>query len=328
MSSIQEWVIHSRDSGKRLDVAIADLGQGITRSQAKNLVVAGHVRIDGKTITKVSVIVTQGQTVTVAVPTPVKLDLSPQEVGIRILYEDDALAVLEKPCGLSVHPSETDRGPTVVHGLLHSLKTLSSVGGIERPGIVHRIDKGTSGVLVVSKTDSAHLDLSAQFKAHTIERRYLALAYGDLQNKLGKTSARIETFFGRHPTQRKKMTGKLTSGRKAITHWKVLERLGPLSLVECKLETGRTHQIRVHLAEMGFPIVGDPLYIDNPRKAKALSEKHKELGAACAALDHQLLHAAVLGFIHPASKESVRFESEPPVDFQNVLKIARSGVAP
>lgn len=314
-----EFRVAPEHEGMRLDLFIIQCDQSLTRSQVKGLVEKGRVSVDGKSAGKAGELIEKGQLVKIEIPATEKLDLTPHEVGIEILYEDEDLAVLEKPAGVSVHPSETEKGPTVVHGLLLKLKTLSSVGGVERPGIVHRIDKGTSGILVVSKTDQAHLGLSAQFKAHTIDRRYRALVYGE-PNKSGK----IETFFGRNPNHRKKMTGKLTEGRKAITHWQTLSTYGAVSLIECRLETGRTHQIRVHLSEMGFPIVGDPLYCDNERRARAFAKKQPRLSANCLALNHQLLHAFRLGFKHPNSGKHLEFESPLPNDFTATLELARS----
>ena len=317
--------VNALNADRRLDIVLSEAEASLTRSQAKNLIESGCVLVDGAPVTKAGFVLQEGQRVEVNIPAPRKLDLTPQKVDIRIVYEDDHLAVLEKPSGLSVHPSTTESGPTVVHGLLHDLKSLSTVGGVERPGIVHRIDKGTSGILVVSKTDVAHAGLSAQFKAHTIERCYQALVYGDVSAKLKAQKGRIETFYGRHPTQRKKMTAKLTSGRTAITHWKVLETFrGPLTLVECRLETGRTHQIRVHLSELGFPIVGDQLYGDNERRAKAFPKNAAKLAPVCAAIKHQLLHAGSLGFEHPVTHKKMTFECELPADFKGVLDLART----
>lgn len=312
-------------AGKRLDLVVSEQeGVGVSRSQAKNLIADGRVKVDGEVVTKPSLPMKAGQSVEVSVPPPRKLDLTPQKVGITIVYEDDELAVLEKPAGISVHPSTTESGPTVVHGLLHELKSLSSIGGVERPGIVHRIDKGTSGILVVSKTDFAHAALSAQFKAHTIDRRYQALVYGDVRKKLKASEGRIETLIGRHPTHRKKMTGTVKTGRTAVTNWKILCEFGALTLVECKLETGRTHQIRVHMTELGFPLVGDQLYGDHNRHARALAKTSPELGKACAAIDHQLLHAYFLEFLHPRSNQKLTFKSDLPADFSSLLTLARA----
>lgn len=311
-------------AGKRLDVVLSESQPSLSRSQAKNLIDEGCVKVDGALASKAGLVLREGQMVELAIPEPKKLDLTPQKIDIKILYEDEALAVLEKPHGISVHPSHTENAPTVVHGLLHDLKSLSTIGGVERPGIVHRIDKGTSGILVVSKTDAAHAGLSAQFKAHTIDRRYQALVYGDVRAKLRKNEGRIETLIGRHPTHRKKMTGTVKTGRTAITNWKILEELGALTLVECRLETGRTHQIRVHLTELGFPLVGDQLYGDHERRARALGKRDSGLGKACLAIDHQLLHACFLEFSHPITNKIISFKSELPNDFSNVLELART----
>ncbi len=311
-------------AGCRVDVVITEGAPGFTRSQVKTLIAKGLVSIDGKVATKAGMLLEEGQCVRITVPATAPLDLTPTDVGINILFEDDQLAVLEKPAGISVHPSDTEKLPTVVHGLLYKLKSLSSIGGVARPGIVHRIDKGTSGILVISKTDVAHLGLSQQFKAHTIDRRYQALVYGDLKKSQAASRGRIETFYGRSPRDRKKMTGKLTEGRRAITHWSVLECLAGLTLIECRLETGRTHQIRVHLAELGFPLVGDPTYGDNERRARVLTKKHAALGKLCQSTTRQLLHAFHLGFIHPVSGRTMSFESPLPKDFSEVLAAARA----
>ncbi|MBI3557407.1 MAG: RluA family pseudouridine synthase [Deltaproteobacteria bacterium] len=310
-------------AGRRLDVVIAEAGNGLTRSQVKTLISKGLVSIGGAPATKAGLLLEAGQRVTVAIPAIAQLDLTPQDVGIHIIHEDEDLAVVEKPAGISVHPSDTEKQATMVHGLLHKLKSLSSIGGTARPGIVHRIDKGTSGILVVTKTDAAHLGLSRQFKEHTIDRRYQALVYGDLNKSKAGSSGRIETFFGRSPTDRKKMTGKLAEGRRAVTHWKVLEPLGGLTLVECRLGTGRTHQIRVHLSELGFPLVGDPTYCDNERKARALAKNQAALARVCQGVGRQLLHANYLGFTHPITGRQLMFESPLPADFQAVLDAAR-----
>ncbi|MBI2604831.1 MAG: RluA family pseudouridine synthase [Deltaproteobacteria bacterium] len=321
MSGRIELFARPSEAGERLDVFLTSKATGLSRSQARNLIVAGCVRIDGKPPVKPGQPLKGGERIVVEIPDPRRLDLTPADVGIRILFEDANLAVLEKPAGVSVHPSTTETGPTVVHGLLAALANLSSVGGVERPGIVHRIDKGTSGILVVSKTDAAHAGLAAQFKTHTIERAYKALVHGDLAAK-GRVSGAIETFYGRNPRNRKKMTGKLSSGRRAVTHWRVLENLGALTLLECRLETGRTHQIRVHLSELGFPVVGDPLYGDNDRRARFLQKNNPALSRACLDLDHQLLHAFRLGFTHPVTGEKLSFESELPEEFRSILALA------
>lgn len=316
--------VDADSAGKRLDLVIAESQAGLSRSQVKSLITEGRVKVDGAPVSKAGLVLREGQTIEMSIPEPKKLDLTPQKVDIKILYEDDELAVLEKPAGISVHPSHTENEPTVVHGLLHELKSLSTVGGVERPGIVHRIDKGTSGILVVSKTDAAHAGLSEQFKSHTIDRRYQALVYGDLRAKLRRYEGRIETLIGRNPAHRKKMTGTVKTGRTAVTNWKILEELGALTLVECRLETGRTHQIRVHLTELGFPLVGDQLYGDHERRARALAKTNASLGKACLSTSHQLLHAYFLEFVHPVTNQKLSFKSELPSDFLSVLELART----
>jgi 23S rRNA pseudouridine1911/1915/1917 synthase len=262
-----------------------------------------------------------GETWFISLPATEQLELNPIDLQIPVLYEDSELAVVYKRAGLSVHPSATDTGPTLVHGLLHGLKSLSSIGGVARPGIVHRIDKGTSGILVVSKTDRSHLALSAQFKAHSIIRKYKALLWKSPRAKLGH-SGRFDTEFGRHPVHRKKMTTKPKgTSKRAITNWALLhEYKEGLALVECRLETGRTHQIRVHFSESGHPLVGDPVY-GNGSVHLAKLQKHNPIAAQrCRDLDHQLLHAEELGFLHPLTQETMHFRYELPDDFNRVLE--------
>ncbi|HRK01196.1 MAG TPA: RluA family pseudouridine synthase [Oligoflexia bacterium] len=315
-------------SGMRLDTFLSESREELSRSQCQNLIVAGHVSLNGSVITKTGSKVSIGDLIRVDVPTKTKLDLSPVDLSLEVVFEDNDLAVINKPAGLSVHPSPTENGPTMVHGLLHQLSNLSGVGGVERPGIVHRIDKGTSGILVVSKNDRAHEILAKYFHDHTIERTYTTLVFGDLSSKGGEGT--IASDFGRHPNDRKKMTGKFIgkkSGktRRAITHWKVqtVFRVGnrPLSLVECKLETGRTHQIRVHLSEFGFPVVGDPVYGDHQRRAADLSKIASDVGGVLNPLSHQLLHARTLGFKHPIHGTPLHFEAPLPNTFKNVLSV-------
>jgi len=261
----------------------------------------------------------------------VQINNQPINLNIEILYEDEDLAFINKPAGLSMHPSETENSPTMVHGLLYQLKSLSSIGGVERPGIVHRIDKGTSGVVVVSKNDFSHLELSKQFKEHSIVRIYEALVYGDLSER--GLSGRIETLIGRNPKNRKTMTSKVKQGRKAITNWKCikifkLKKNISFSLVECRLETGRTHQIRVHLSEMGYDIVGDQNYgkkrmhyFDEIKKNCPLLFEHLKN------LDHQLLHAKTLGLIHPKTKNYIELSSKRPSDFEAILQALETYLA-
>lgn len=305
MSSIHFKVSKSQ-SGKRLDVILST--QNISRSLALKIIKESLVKIDNKIVKKASIKVLENQTIEFNLPEIKKIELNAIDLNIEILYEDEHLAVVNKPAGLSVHPSSTENNPTLVHGLLHSLKSLSSIGGVERPGIVHRIDKGTSGILLVSKNDDAHQSLAKQFKEHSITRKYKALTYGDIRKKA--EAGKIKTFFGRNTTQRKKMTGKLTKGRIAITNWRWIKTFknSNCSLIECILETGRTHQIRVHMSEFGFPIVGDPLY---GKKQDSIAKQFN--------LSHQLLHAYYLKFVHPKTLKSLEFQTELPKDFEQII---------
>jgi 23S rRNA pseudouridine1911/1915/1917 synthase len=313
---------------QRLDQFLASQIPEHSRSQIKRIIETGAVRVNAAVAKKAGLTLEPGAKIRVELPEVQKMELTARQVPLEIVFEDDHLAVVYKPPGVSVHPSHTENADTMVHGLLYALKTLSSVGGIERPGIVHRLDKGTSGLLVVSKTDLTHLALAAQFKARRVQRSYLGLVHGDLAKKLKShgPELRIETFFGRHPKNRKKMTGLIESGKKAITNVKILEAFGPLTLVECRLETGRTHQIRVHLSELGFPLVGDSTYGPTENLCKELARgkgKWREISKRCSALTHQLLHAQSLGFEHPVTESPMFFQHPPPAEFTEILEMLR-----
>ncbi len=313
-------VIPDTQAGERVDIALSALScTSLSRNQIKERISSGLIKRNSGVPVKASQKVQNQEHYTIEHPETKALELTPLDLKLSLSFEDEHLAVVYKPAGLSVHPSDTENGPTLVHGLLHELNTLSSIGGVARPGIVHRIDKGTSGLLVITKTDVAHAGLSAQFKAHTVSRKYLALVYGNL-SKIG-TSGKIDTLYGRHPIHRKKMTGKiLKSTRRAITNWKIVQNFSEhLTLVECKLETGRTHQIRVHLAELNYPLVGDPLYGNAGPHLERLKKMNKTAYSAIKNLDHQLLHAAELGFLHPVTNKNLHFKCSLPQDFQDVI---------
>lgn len=319
------FLVPTEINPQRIDVFLSEQTIGnspLSRSQIKNLILNGCVAVNGSIVAKAGQTLLGGESIAVYIPETKVLDLAPRDLELSIIYEDDDLAVLDKPAGISVHPSETETGPTVVHGLLHALKSLSSIGGVARPGIVHRIDKGTSGLLVISKTDIAHASLSLQFKEHTIERAYLCLVYGSPKNSEGK----IDTLFGRHPVHRKQMSGRVDKGKRAVTHWKKEEDFKFMSLIRCQLETGRTHQIRAHLCELGFPIVGDPIYGNHEKKAVSLAKAHPQL-RPIKDLKHQLLHAKVLGFQHPRTKKTLRFESNLPSDFLQIIALIKKECA-
>jgi 23S rRNA pseudouridine1911/1915/1917 synthase len=238
-----------------------------------------------------------------------------------VLYEDNDLIVVNKPAGMVVHPGAGTSSGTLVNALLAHCDDLSGVGGELRPGIVHRIDKDTSGILVSAKNDAAHQSLSEQFKVHSIKRIYLALIFGSPKTDKGK----IESAIGRHPTDRKKMSGKAKHGKHAVTHWKVLARYGQVSLVMLRLETGRTHQIRVQMSEAGYPLLGDDVYGGTARIANL---KDPQLKKMVKDLGRQALHAKTLGFIHPATGSYLEFDSELPPDMAQLISYLEGTIAP
>jgi 23S rRNA pseudouridine1911/1915/1917 synthase len=312
------------DVGERLDrflgLAAGARRLALSRTRLKGLIEAGHVTIGGQVVRDAAARLPAGALVEVEAPPPAESPLLAQALPLHILFEDRHLLVLDKPAGLVVHPAAGHEDGTLVNALIaHCGDSLSGIGGIKRPGIVHRLDKDTSGLLVVAKSDAAHQGLSALFADHgrtgSLVREYQALVWGAPPMRKGTVDAPL----GRHPHQREKMAivGK-DRGRHAVTHWRLVKELGAASLVVCQLETGRTHQIRVHLAHIGFPIVGDAVYgAGFKSKAAQLPEEGR---VALARLGRQALHAAKLGFIHPATGEELLFESPPPQDFANLVK--------
>ncbi len=285
---------------ERLDVFVAS-ALGVTRSAAKKLIEEGNVLLCGAPA-KASHAVAAGDEVCAEIPAPQTLDLTPQDIPIDIVYEDDDIAVVNKPQGLTVHAGSGNLTGTLVNALLYRLKSLSSINGVVRPGIVHRIDKDTSGLLVVAKNDAAHLSLSAQIADKTCAREYLALCEGLFKEDAG----RVETYIGRHPTDRVRMAVvPKEKGRYAATNFEVEARYrSGFTLVRFRLETGRTHQIRVHCRYLGYPIVGDPVYGSKRQRFK---------------LDGQLLHACRLSLTHPKTGQRMTFEAPLPDYFKKVL---------
>lgn len=312
--------------GERLDVAIARLFPELSRSRAQKLIDEGHVRLDGGPA-KANRKLISGEKIEVFLPAPKALGLKAQSIPIEVYYQDEHLAVIEKPAGLVVHPAAGHDDGTLVNALLHlfpDLSTGTGIGGELRPGIVHRIDKNTSGILLITKTDLAHHHLSAQFKEHSITRRYTGLCWGPLPEK-GEWNESI----ARDPKERKRMA-LVPEGRRALTRYRRLAAYTGLSLFEAELFTGRTHQIRVHFSAHGFPLAGDSVYANAsraPRKAKEDGTKSvgKKCQAAAAALDalaergRQFLHAAHLGFTHPVSGKRLEFQSELPADLKEIV---------
>ena len=287
-------------SGERLDAAISRLAPEISRSQAQRLLEQGLITIAGKPAKKNDRL-PAGTTLALVLPQAQETELAAQDIPLDIRYEDEDVVVVNKPKGLVVHPAPGHADGTLVNALLHHCgDSLSGIGGEKRPGIVHRIDKDTSGLLIAAKNDFAHAQLSAQLKDHSLARTYECIVCGSLKEDSGTIDAPI----GRHPTDRKKMAVTEKNSRNAVTHWEVIARYRGYTHIRCKLETGRTHQIRVHLAWRNHPIVGDMVY----------GRKKPELG-----LDTQCLHARALDFTHPRTGERVHVECELPDYFQKAL---------
>jgi 23S rRNA pseudouridine1911/1915/1917 synthase len=319
-AALPETVTLEAPPHTRLDKALAQHLKTLSRERLKQLILAGHVKGgDGTPLTNPALKIKPPLTVTLHIPPPVSSHLLPEEQPLDILFEDEHLLVLNKPAGLTVHPGAGQREGTLVNALLaHCKGQLSGIGGVERPGILHRLDKETSGLLVVAKTDAAHQPLARAFKSRDITRSYLALCAGAPLPPVGK----IDLPIGRHPTQRTKMAVVAANkGRRAITHYQVLENFGTTAaLLQCRLETGRTHQIRVHLAHRRHPILGDPLYSRHTR----LKGAPEDLTATLQGLTRQMLHAQELGFSHPITQESLLFQAPPPADFVHLQALLKN----
>ena len=300
-----EIVVGVEAVGQRLDQYVTSLYPQFTRSRIQNLIRDGKILLNGEQI-KCGKDVEEGDVIKVEIPPVVKLNMEAQDLPLDIIFQDKDLAVVNKPAGMVVHPAVGNPDQTLVNVLLAKIKNLSGIGGVERPGIVHRLDKDTSGLMVIAKNDMAHHSLAKQIEERTAVRKYLALVKGELKQPQGI----IETGYGRHPRNRQKMavldenSGAKGEIREAITLYKVKQRFKGYTLVECELKTGRTHQIRVHLKHIGFPVVGDQVY----------GRQKGELGAT-----RQLLHAYSLSFNHPRTGKPVSFTADLPKDFKNIL---------
>ena len=292
------------DQQMRLDKYLAEQFPEQTRSYLQKLIKDGEVTVNGKNV-KTGYQLSKGDEVSVNIPEPKELDVEPQKMDLDIVYEDEDVILINKPKGMVVHPAPGHTTDTLVNGLLYHCKdNLSGINGVARPGIVHRIDRDTTGILIVCKNDMSHNSIAAQLKEHSINRRYRALVHGNLKEDTGT----VEGPIGRHPVDRKKMAINERNGKPAVTHYTVLERFGNYTLIECKLETGRTHQIRVHMTSIGHPLVGDEVY--GPAKCPFK-------------LQGQCLHAMVLGFVHPRTGEYMEFSADLPEYFKDLLKKLR-----
>ena len=303
-------------AGGRLDRLLADRLPQYSRSRLKALIEGGRVSCGGATISEPSYRVKPGQSFAVAVPAPVAAVPLPEPIALDIVFEDDHLLVIDKPAGLVVHPAPGNAEGTLVNALLaHCGDSLSGIGGVRRPGIIHRLDKDTSGLMVVAKTDMAHADLSAQFAGRTVARAYAALVWGVPRPGRGEIAGNI----GRSPNNRKKMAVVTRGGRPALTRYRVIRAFGTAaSLLECRLATGRTHQIRVHLTHRGHAVIGDATYGGGTGRARR-TQLPPPVAAAIARLGRQALHARLLGFRHPASAGMLEFESNLPLDMNKII---------
>jgi 23S rRNA pseudouridine1911/1915/1917 synthase len=314
MKPARTFHVESPDVFKRLDVFLSQKENLLSRSQIKKLIEQGDIQVGGKKA-KAGLRLKTGDEISLILPELKALEVRAEALPLNILYEDPHLLVIDKPAGMVVHPGAGNYSGTLVNALLHHCGDLTGIGGVLRPGIVHRLDKGTSGVLVVAKNDLSHRGLSEQFKRHTPSRRYVGIVFGQLSPE-----GQVNSLIGRHPIHRQKMSTRPRRGREARTHWKVLEQFPQFCLAEFRLETGRTHQIRVHLSSIGHPLLGDPTY--GGRKGLAGIEP-LTLRQGLQKIPRQALHAASLGFIHPVTGEYLEFSSPIPKDIEDVLNLLR-----
>lgn len=302
---MENYIVDTEFAGERIDKAVPILFDSLTRSYVKKLIEDGNVKVNGSCV-KSSFKLSEGDLLEIELPETDTIDVEPENIPLDIVYEDSDVIVINKARGMVVHPAAGNYTGTLVNALLyHCGDTLSGINGILRPGIVHRIDKDTTGLLVVAKGDKAHISLSEQLKTRTLKRKYWTLVHNNITEDYGT----IRTFINRHPRDRKKMAVVSSGGREAITNFTVIERFKNYTLLNCLLDTGRTHQIRVHMKHIGNPVVGDKVY----------GVKNEAFN-----LEGQLLHAGQIGFIHPSSGQYMEFSAPLPEDFERVLNVLRS----
>lgn len=320
---VQILVVEESAAGQRLDKFLSSRLPEFSRNRVQGLLAQGMVTLAGQRITDAAFKVKPMQAFHLTVPPPAATYLLPQVIALDIIYEDQDLLVINKKAGLTVHPAPGNADHTLVNALLaHCSDTLSGIGGVQRPGIVHRIDKNTSGLLVVAKHDMAHNALSAQLADRSLSRTYQAICWGIPKDPQGTIKGNI----GRSTTNRKKMAMVKTGGKSAVTHYRVLENVAIASLMECTLETGRTHQIRVHMTHLGHPLIGDPTY-GQSTESRLKSNQYKHISAqtraALLAFRRQALHAIKMGFIHPRSGKSMEFHAPLPADMADLIDVLR-----
>lgn len=312
------FLVETEEAGLRLDSFLATQEEVVlSRTYISTLIGNGHVSVDGEEVSKPSSRLKAGQTVLLEVPDPVPVDLSPQEMDLDVAYEDEHLIVIDKPAGLVIHPSGTHHGGTLVNALLAHCGSLSGISGELRPGIVHRLDRDTTGLMMAAKDNFTHAGLSAQLSERTVRRRYLALAWHHPEPPDG----RIDAPIGRDPRNRQNMAV-TRSGRRAVTNYRTLDSYRLACLLECRLETGRTHQIRVHMArERGCPLIADERYGGmNPGGFESTKRNREMVADVLRLAGHQMLHAETLGFVHPVTGEELEFHAAPPLEFRLVRK--------
>ncbi len=301
------FFIDKENQSTRIDSVLSLLLPETSRSFIQKLIEGGSLKLNGETMTSKKYKVCEGDRVEILIPPPEKLSVEPENIPLDIVYEDEDVLVVNKPKGMVVHPAAGNYTGTLVNAVMyHCGDRLSSINGVIRPGIVHRIDKDTSGLLMIAKNDAAHESLSKQLAEHSITRRYKALVY----NNFGEDSGTVDAPLGRDPKNRLKRAVTEQNAKRAVTHWRVMERFGRYTLIEARLETGRTHQIRVHMAYIKHPLVGDRVY--GPAKQSLVQ-------------DGQMLHAEVLGFVHPRTGEYMEFRQPLPTEFQDLIERLRNG---
>lgn len=303
-----EFQIDDKDNGKRIDVVSSEMS-GISRSQIQHLIEKGLLTVNTQRI-RANYRAKLGDRISIQIQDE-EQKLLKEDLPVEVLYKDDFLIVLDKPAGMVVYPAAGHPVGTLMNAVAYKSGKLASVGGPLRPGVVHRLDKETSGVMVVALDDTAYYGLSEQFRTRTIDRKYIALVYGSLRDESGQISLRI----GRSESDRKKMSTRIKRGKEALTSWKVIERFSSATLIEAKLGTGRTHQIRVHLASLGHPVLGDRTYG---------KKMQLEVGRKKVVFPRQMLHAEILGFIHPVKGQYMKFASELPQDMRKIIEVLRS----
>jgi 23S rRNA pseudouridine1911/1915/1917 synthase len=295
---LHRMTVETEEAGQRIDKWLSDQMEDVSRSQIQQWIKEGRVKI-AESVIKSNYKVADQDEVVVSIPAPVEMNIQAEAIPLNIVFEDEDVVVINKPRGLVVHPAPGHYSGTLVNGLLAHCKDLSGINGVLRPGIVHRIDKDTSGLIMVAKNDKAHVSLAKQLKDHTVTRKYVGLVHGNISHDQGTVDAPV----GRDPHDRQAMTVTAKNSKPAVTHFVVLQRLGNYTLVEYKLETGRTHQIRVHMKFIGHPLVGDPKY------------GHTD----SVPIEGQALHAQVLGFVHPSTQKYIEFETHIPEDMKQLM---------